>query len=52
MEKTYTITRSNEEWQRLLTPAQYEVVRLQGTETPGSCALLRFKPVQQGTRSG
>ncbi len=41
MEKQYAVVRSKEEWQRLLAPEQYEVMRLQGTEAPGSCALLR-----------
>ncbi len=40
-EKTYEVVRSDEEWRRMLTPEQYEVMRRQGTEAPGSCALLR-----------
>ena len=32
--KTFEITRSDTEWRRLLTPAQYEVLRNHGTERP------------------
>ena len=38
--ETFPITRSDEEWRRLLTPEQYRVMRGHGTEPPGSCALL------------
>jgi len=37
--KRYEVTRTDEEWRRLLTPEQYEVMRAHGTEAPGSCAL-------------
>ncbi len=37
--KTFEVTRSEEEWRRLLTPEQYAVMRGHGTERPGSCAL-------------
>jgi peptide-methionine (R)-S-oxide reductase len=40
MTKPYKVTRSDEEWRRLLTPEQYEVMRNHATERPGSCALL------------
>lgn len=40
MTKPYPVTRSDEEWRRLLTPEQYEVMRNHATERPGSCALL------------
>ncbi len=44
MQKTdYKITRTDEEWRRLLTPEQYAVMRGHGTERPGSCALLHEK---------
>ena len=41
--ETFPITRSDEEWRRLLTPEQYRVMRGHGTEPPGSCALLQEK---------
>ena len=37
--KEYPVTRTDSEWRKLLTPEQYEVMRQQGTERPGSCAL-------------
>src|SRR5215510_11761567 len=37
--KTYPVTRTDEEWRRLLTPEQYAIMREHGTERPGSCAL-------------
>ncbi len=37
--KTYPVTRTEEEWRRILTPEQYQVLRGHGTERPGSCAL-------------
>ncbi|MBZ0163759.1 MAG: peptide-methionine (R)-S-oxide reductase MsrB [Notoacmeibacter sp.] len=39
----YRITRSEEEWRKILTPEQYYVMREHGTERPGSCALLHEK---------
>ena len=41
--KTFPVTRTDEEWRRLLTPEQYQVMRHHGTERPGSCALLHEK---------
>jgi peptide-methionine (R)-S-oxide reductase len=41
------IVRSDEEWRRLLTPAQYEVLRDQGTERPWTSPLNEEK--RQGT---
>ena len=38
-DKPYSVTHSDEEWRRLLTPEQYRVMRGHGTEPPGSCAL-------------
>lgn len=38
--KTFPVTRTDAEWQRILTPEQYQVMRRHGTEWPGSCALL------------
>ena len=37
--KQYAVTHTDEEWRRLLTPEQYEVLRGHATEAPGSCAL-------------
>src|SRR5580704_7844050 len=39
MNKQFAVTHSDDEWRRLLTPEQYEVLRGHGTEAPGSCAL-------------
>ena len=41
--KTYSVTRDDAEWRRILTPDQYYVMREHGTEAPGSCALLAEK---------
>lgn len=43
MTEAFPITRSDEEWRRILTPDQYRVMRAHGTERPGSCGLLREK---------
>ncbi len=37
----FEIERSPAEWRRLLTPAQFDVLREEGTEAPGSSALLK-----------
>ncbi len=37
------LKRSKEEWRKLLTPAQYDVLRNEGTEHPGSSPLDREK---------
>ena len=37
----YPVEKTDEEWRRILTPAQYAVLRGHATESPGSCALLR-----------
>jgi peptide-methionine (R)-S-oxide reductase len=42
-DKTYSVTHSDAEWRRLLTPEQYLVMRAHATEMPGSCALLHEK---------
>src|SRR3990172_1913712 len=38
-QKRFAVTRSDEEWRRLLTPEQHQIMRQHGTERPGSCAL-------------
>ncbi|WP_406853651.1 peptide-methionine (R)-S-oxide reductase MsrB [Alsobacter sp. KACC 23698] len=41
--KSYPVTHTDEEWRRILTAEQYDVLRGHGTERPGSCALLAEK---------
>jgi peptide-methionine (R)-S-oxide reductase len=43
MAKTFPVEKTDEEWRRILTPEQYDVLREHGTERPGSCALLQEK---------
>jgi len=37
---SFTVSRSKDEWRSLLTPEQFSILREQGTERPGSSALL------------
>ena len=37
---TYEVTHTDDEWHKLLTPAQYDVLRQEGTERPFTSALL------------
>jgi peptide-methionine (R)-S-oxide reductase len=39
-EGTFAVTHTDAEWRRLLTPAQYDVLRQEGTEAPFSSPLL------------
>jgi peptide-methionine (R)-S-oxide reductase len=41
--KTFEVQKSDEEWRRLLTPAQFDVLRKHGTERPGTSPLNREK---------
>ena len=38
-EKRFPVTHTDEEWRKLLTPEQYDILRGHGTERPGTCAL-------------
>ena len=38
--KEIEVTKTDEEWRRLLTPAQYQVLRHEATEPAGSSSLL------------
>jgi peptide-methionine (R)-S-oxide reductase len=38
--EVFQVTHSDDEWRHLLTPAQYNVLRAQGTEPPGTSPLL------------
>jgi peptide-methionine (R)-S-oxide reductase len=44
---TFEVEKPDAEWRKLLTPAQYDVLRHQGTERPGSSPLDHEK--RQGT---
>ena len=39
----FPVTKTEEEWRRILTPEQYHVLREHGTERAGTCALLHEK---------
>ena len=39
--RQFEVVKNDEEWRRILTAEQYQVLRRHGTERPGSCALLK-----------
>jgi peptide-methionine (R)-S-oxide reductase len=41
--QNFEVQKSDEEWRRLLTPAQYDVLRREGTERAGTSPLTREK---------
>jgi peptide-methionine (R)-S-oxide reductase len=41
MQQDFPVSRTDEEWRRILTPEQYRTLRQQGTERPGSSPLNR-----------
>ncbi len=42
-ETDFPVSHTDEEWRAILSPEQYAVLRGQGTERPGSCALNHEK---------
>jgi len=36
----FPVQKTDEEWRKILTPEQYQILRGHATERPGSCALL------------
>ena len=51
-EKQFEVVKSDDEWRRILTPEQYQVLRGHATERPGSCALLSEKRAGTFTCAG
>jgi len=43
MNKMQKLIKSDEEWKKILTKEQYEILRKKATEFPGSCSLLYNK---------
>lgn len=41
--KKFPVEHNDDEWRKILTPEQYDVLRRHGTEMPGSCALNHEK---------
>ena len=40
-QQKYPVEKTEEEWRRVLTPEQFDVLRGHATERPGTCALLK-----------
>ena len=38
------LIKTDEEWKKILTPEQYNILREKGTETPGTCTLPIKEP--------
>lgn len=51
-QKHFPVEKTDEEWRKILTPEQYQVLRHHGTERPGSCALLQEKRAGMFTCAG
>jgi peptide-methionine (R)-S-oxide reductase len=51
-EQQFEVVKTDEEWRRILTPEQYQVLRRHATERPGSCALLNEKRAGTFTCAG
>ena len=43
MAERFPVEKTDEEWRKILTPEQYQILRGHATERPGSCALLTEK---------
>ena len=43
MSQSFPVEKTDEEWKKILTPEQYQILRGHATERPGSCALLTEK---------
>ena len=43
MAERFPVEKTDEEWKKILTPEQYQILRGHATERPGTCALLTEK---------
>ncbi len=48
-QKSFPIQKTDEEWQELLTPDQYYILRKEGTETPGASVLNQISVEKNGS---
>jgi peptide-methionine (R)-S-oxide reductase len=51
-QQSFPFTLTDAEWRARLTPEQYHIMRVHGTERPGSCALLHEKRAGAFTCAG